>query len=351
VSFGVVTGRAAPGATRVVVTVHGRVLVSKPLRHRRFSLHVDLPLGDVSVRVTTIAAGGRRSSRVVSEVYGLPAAGRPRNTAAREDAILSRELRGLIRSYRGVASVYVQDLTTGRGAAWNAKARFPAASTLKLAIAATVLAVHTGLPSRGSRVDSLLRAMLTYSDNASANALEVWLAGSTSAGSHRVDALMRSLGMVDSLMYGGYETRAVSDAIPSQVDEQPAFGIGKYTSAADLSSLLRAVWLAAGGRGPLPSAQPGFTPVDGRYLLWLLAHVRDTSKLDGIVGDEQGVTVLHKAGWISTVRHDAGLVFWPGGVFVATVMTWNPQGDGISADRLAARCAAKALARFRRRHR
>jgi beta-lactamase class A len=256
-----------------------------------------------------------------------------------------------MRSYRGVASVYVQDLTRGRGAAWNAKARFPAASTLKLAVAATVLAVHPGLPPPGSYVDSLLRTMLTYSDNASANALEVWLAGSTSAGAHRVDALMRSVGMVDSLMYGGYETRTLAGAIPSRVDEQPSFGIGKYTSAADLSSLLRAVWLAAGGRGPLRSAQPGFTPVDGRYLLWLLAHVRDSSKLDGIVGDEQGLAVLHKAGWISTARHDAGLVFWPGGVFVATVMTWNPQGDGISADRLAARCAAKALARFRARYR
>jgi len=58
--------------------------------------------------------------------------------------------------------------------------------------------------------------------------------------------------------------------------------------------------------------------------------------------------VLHKAGWVDSARHDAGLVFWQGGVFVASVMTWNAAGDGLAADRLAARCAAKALARFRR---
>jgi hypothetical protein len=34
---------------------------------------------------------------------------------------------------------------------------------------------------------------------------------------------------------------------------------------------------------------------------------------------------------------------------VASVMTWNAAGEGVAADRLAARCAAKALARFGRR--
>ena len=35
---------------------------------------------------------------------------------------------------------------------------------------------------------------------------------------------------------------------------------------------------------------------------------------------------MHKAGWISYARHDAGLVYWPGGVFVAAVMT---TGSGV----------------------
>ena len=38
------------------------------------------------------------------------------------------------------------------------------------------------------------------------------------------------------------------------------------------------------------------------------------------------MAVLHKAGWITAARHEHGLVFWRGGVFVAGVMTWNGNG-------------------------
>jgi hypothetical protein len=77
--------------------------------------------------------------------------------------------------------------------------------------------------------------------------------------------------------------------------------------------------------------------------------VRDSPKLDRFVGSQRGVAVLHKAGWIAAARHDSGLVFWPGGVFVVSVMTWRGSGAGTSSDVMAGRCAEVALARFRRR--
>lgn len=348
VSYGLVTGRAAAGTVRVVVAANGRKLSSKPLRGRRFSLRVSLPPGDVTVRVTTVARDGRRASRVVDDVFGLPAGSSPRLVRAREDPVLARKLRGVARDYSGTTGYFVQSLTGGSGAAWNAKARFPAASTLKLAIAMTVLARHSGIPSPGSRVDALLREMLIPSDDAAANSLLVWIAGSTSAGAYRVNDLMRSIGLTDSLMYGGYEVRTLAGRIPRRVDQQPAFGVGKYTSASDMTSLWRAIWLASGGKGPLRSSQPGLTAADARYLLWLTAHVRDQPKLDTAVGSERGVEVLHKAGWVSTARHDTGLVFWTGGVFVAGVMTWRSYGISLESDRLAGRIAAAALERFRR---
>ena len=251
-------------------------------------------------------------------------------------------------TFSGTAGVYVQSLTGGGGAAWNARASFPGASTMKLAIAAAVLARHTGIPAPGSQVSSLLSSMLTHSDNASANALEVWLGGSTSAGSQRVNELMRSIGMRDSEMYGGYELRTLASRIPVRVEQQPAYGYGKHTTAWDIATLLRAVWLASGGHGPLRIEQPGFTAADGRYLLWLLAHVSDVPKLDRVRAGNPGVVVMHKAGWVNDARHDSGLVFWRGGVFVASVMTWSSRGVGMSADVLAGRVATRALARFRR---
>jgi hypothetical protein len=347
VSYGVISGRAAPGTRRVVVTVGGKVLASKPLRGRGFALRVDLPVGDLSLRVTTLGAGGRRSSAVVRDVLGLPAAARPRRVAERNDPRLASELRGLVRERGGTSGVYVESLTTGAGAAWNAGARFPAASTLKLGIASAVLAAHPGVPAPGSYVGSLLRELITVSDDRAANALLTWLAGSTSAGGRRVDGLMRSIGLDDSLMYGGYETRALSGPIPVRVERRPSFGAGKYTTAADMAGLWRALWLASGGRGLLRRAQPGLTAAEARHLLWLTAHVRDLPKLDRGLRGRSGVVVLHKAGWNSSVRHDTGLVFWSGGVFVASVMTWGA-GVGVSSDVLAGRIAKVALARFGR---
>ena len=349
-SFGLVTGVAPRGTKRVLVLVREKELADRKLRGRRFTLRVPLPTGDVTVKVVSVGAGGARSAATVANVYGLPAASRPRTVRSRNDPALARKLRSLLRRYSGSSAVYVQNLVEGGGAAWNAKARFPAASTLKLAIAATVLTRHQGIPSPGSYVGSLLREMIVPSDDAAANALLVWLAGSTSAGGQRVNSLMASIGMDDSLMYGGYETtRTVSGPIPVRVDDQPAWGVGKYTTAWDLATLHRAIWLASAGRGPLGRANTGLTAVDARHLLWLLAHVRDTPKLDTTVKRSRDVSVLHKAGWINAARHDAGLVFWRGGVFVASVMTWRRYGVGNSSDRLAGRCAQVALDRFRRR--
>jgi beta-lactamase class A len=348
VSYGRITGRAAPAARWAVVEVNGRVLRAEPVRDGRFSLDVPLPTGEVKIRVTIAARDGRKSSAAVREVFGLSGASRPRIVRDRNDAVLAREIRALGREFPGTSGVYVQSLTGGAGAAWNAKATFPAASTLKLAIAAAVLAAHPGIPPPGSYVHGLLVSMITRSDNAAANALETWLAGSTSAGAHRVNALMSSIGMTGSEMYGGYELRTLASPIPVQVDEQPSWGYGKHTTARDLATLLRAIWLASGSLGPLPRAHPGFMPADARYLLWLLAHVRDAPKLDRVKERRPGVAVLHKAGWVNTARHDAGLVFWRGGVFVAGVMTHRSYGVGISSDALAGRVATATLARLTR---
>ena len=54
--------------------------------------------------------------------------------------------------------------------------------------------------------------------------------------------------------------------------------------------------------------------------------------------------VLHKAGWIDVARHDNGIVLWPGGALLVTVMTYRPAGAGVASDVLAGSVAAAALA-------
>ena len=96
---------------------------------------------------------------------------------------------------------------------------------------------------------------------------------------------MRSIGLVHTEMYGGYaigtRTLAAGHEIPSRVEDQPHLGVGKRTTAYDLAGLSRALWLASAVSGPLRRAQPGLTPSDARYLLYLLAQVQHGSKLGG----------------------------------------------------------------------
>lgn len=348
VSFGQVSGHVSAGTTRVRVFVDRVFKLSKTLSGpTSFSFVLDLPPRDVRIRVVAENAAGEQAGTTVTPVYGLPRAGRPLAADPPvEDSKLAARLRALARAFPGTAAVYVQDLSTGRGAAWNARARFPAASTLKLAIAIEVLRTLGGRPPPGSSLDQLLWAMLVHSDNEAANQLLVWLGGSTPGGGDRVNALLRRLGISDSLMYGGYEVEpAARRPIPLEVNEQPDFGVGKYTTAWDLARLFRDVHMAARSLGPLPHAGGSFGRADARYLLWILAHVDDTGKLDRLL--PANMPVLHKAGWIADARHDAGLVYWAGGSFVAAVMTWQASGVGSGSDVLAGQVARAALDHFR----
>jgi beta-lactamase class A len=323
----------------VIVGIDGKAAARRDLRggRTRFDFRIQLPPRDVRLTVTAAVNDKRRSSTTVGPVFGLPRGGEPRAPPRRnfEDARLARTIRGLAHAFPGICGIFVQDLRSGAGAAWNARAHFPAASTLKVAIAIQVLIAHRGRPPPGSRVDRLLRKMLIPSEDKPANELLVWLAGSTSGGSALVNATFRALGLRDTDMYGGYEVQGVRS--------EPSF-VGKRTTASDFGRLLHFVHQAADGRGPLAQRFRGsFVPADARFLLYLIAHARP----NWLGGYLPGSTaVVHKPGWIRRAHHDGGLVYWPGGAFVAVVLTWNAGGVGAASDVLAGRVARAAFARF-----
>lgn len=337
VSFGRIAGRVGRGTSMVIVSVDGRVAAKRDLAGGRstFDFHVALPLRDVRLTVTAVGDARRRASRTVAPVFGLPRTASPRAPPrAHGDARLARTIRGLARGFPGLCGVSIRDLRTGAVAAWNARAEFPAASTLKVAIAIEVLRVLRGKPQPGSTLDRLLRKMLVPSDDKAANALLVWLGGSTSGGSARVNAMVRSLGLYDTDMYGGYEVQSVG----------PSF-VGKRTTASDFERLLHYLHLAAEGKGRLARRFRGsLVPADARFLLFLLAHARP-NWLDRHLPRGQAA-VLHKPGWITRARHDGGLVYSENAAFVVVVMTWNEGGVGVQSELLAGRVARAALARL-----
>ncbi len=348
VSFGLVEGRVNAGTVRIAVFVDGAETGNQSTPRGRFRLRVTLPMRDVTVKVVAYGPAGRSSATTAGSVFGLPRAALPTATRSRLDPVLQRRLKTRGSAFPGTTAFYVQDLRTGTGAAWNARARFPAASTVKLGIAIEVMRTLSGLPSKGTGVDQLLRSMLQESSNLAANELLDWLGGSTGAGAARVNATLRQAGITDTELYGGYILGTGFSAgrpIPLSVVESPSFGIGKYTTAWDMARMFKYLHLATAGRGPLASRLRGFTAVDARRLLYFLAHSQDHGKLDRFVRGPS-VAVPHKAGWISTARHDTGLVYSSDGVFVAAVMTWNGSGISMSADELAGQIAKASLDRF-----
>jgi hypothetical protein len=347
VSFGHVSGTVSTGTDRIVVAVDGKRVATKRATGPHFRVDVRLPAGDVAVRVTAVGLDGKRASTTVRPVFGLPAAAERTALIGVEDRVLARRTRALARKFSGTTAVFVQDLGTGAGASWNALARFPGASTLKLPIALEVLRVLRHRPAKGSRVDRLLRDMLVHSDNEAANTLETWLGGSVTGGAAKVNETLDALGLRRSHLYGGFLPIGGRRPIPLRLESEPQFGVEKHTTAWDLARLHRYVHLAAAGRGPLVNDLRGaFTAADARFLLFVLVHSADHGKIDRFLR-RPDLAVAHKAGWVERARHDSGLVYWPGGGFVVVVMTWSESGVGTSADVLAGRVAQAALERFR----
>jgi beta-lactamase class A len=347
VSFGRIAGSVARGTQSLRVTIGDRVLATKKVGGTRFDFTVELPRRDVTVRITALDAQGRRSSTVVGPVFGLPSSARPRAPPRRggEDPRLAEAIRGLARGFAGVCGIFVQDLSSGAGAAWNARAEFPAASTLKVAIAIQVLIAHRGRPAPGSRIDRSLRRMLIPSFDRPANELLTWLGGSTSGGSAKVNATLRALGLWDTEMYGGYIVPAARRPIPLEAIEQPRF-VGKRTTAWDFGRLLRYLHLASDGKGLLARRFRGsLVPADARFLLYLIAHARPNWLGSYLPG---ATATVHKPGWIKRARHDAGLVYLRDRAFVVVVLTWNSRGVGATSEVLAGRVARAAYDRFRR---
>jgi hypothetical protein len=162
VSFGEVRGRVSAGTQIVSIRVDGVYRGHANLEGRRFWKTLALPGRDVTIRITSVNAMGDRASSSVGPVYGLPRPARPHAIKGSLAGGLQRKVRALVKAFPGTAAVFVQDLRTGKGAAWNARARFVGASTLKLGIAVETLRAVRGKPSKSSRIGELFYRMLVY---------------------------------------------------------------------------------------------------------------------------------------------------------------------------------------------
>jgi beta-lactamase family protein len=118
-------------------------------------------------RVTEHCPSERLVSRL-PRLPQLPPLGRAAPPRTRDEALDAR-LSTLGRTFPGYAAIWVHDLVRGTTASWNADARFPAASTVKLGVLLSALQ-RLRRPER-SVLDYELRAMSGWSSSLATNLL------------------------------------------------------------------------------------------------------------------------------------------------------------------------------------
>jgi beta-lactamase class A len=271
-------------------------------------------------RAQAVAALGRLSRRCVPRrvssrrppLRALPPlvrAAPPRTT----DSALDARLDALGRAFSGYAAVWVHDVVRGTSAGWNADARFPAASTVKLGVLLAALQ-RVRFPER-SPLDYDLRAMIGWSSNLATNLLVERFGAPAS------QAALRRAGAYRSTFPQGYRVGTAR----ADVQEQPPLVSGRVTTARDLGRILYVLHACALGNVPALRAT-GLDPARCGYALRLLLASELRGSNIGLVRPfvSPQIPVAQKNGWLDDARHTAAVVYQPSGPKIVVVLTYAP---------------------------
>lgn len=270
-------------------------------------------------------------------MWALPASARVSRGGAVHGGALSRRLERQARGFPGFAGLWVQDLTRGVTASYNADARFPAASTVKVALLMGALARMGPAPER-SRDAYDLRAMAGWSSNLATNRILARRGGSIVA-----QRVIARVGASRSTFTGGYIVGTqLQPNLPGggRTAEPPAVS-SRVTTARDMARLLFALHAAAAGR-PDALTTTGLTLHQARVGLALLLDSEQRGDNRSLVtgGLPPGTPVAQKNGWLRRARHGAAIVYGPAGPRIVVILTYSD--GGVSHDQAAQLGAAVA---------
>ena len=330
-SFGEVVARAPAGARDAVLVVGGRWAGRVHLvgdGEARFTVRGRV--GPQSVTVRFVAGAQVLGAVTAHRVWLLPRSGAVARAATFRDEALSGRLATLGRAFSGWAGVYVQDLSSGSYASWNADASFLAASTVKLGVMIEALGRYGPFPER-SAVWGDISAMISLSSNDAANRVFLRLGdGSESRAAALLLARFQAIGATATTFPGTYR---LTQAAALDAPAPPPLLTWRRSTARDLGRIVSAVHAAALGNADA-LRRTGLTVHEARLGLALLLAARpEGGPLLGAV--KAGLPVAQKTGWTDKARHVVAIVYAPGGPKLLAVMTYRPGIDAAAAARLA----------------
>jgi beta-lactamase class A len=240
-----------------------------------------------------------------------------------DDRRLDARLDAVGRSFNGYAAIWVHDLVRGTWAGWNADARFPAASTVKLGVLLAALQ-QLRHPER-SALDYDLRAMTGWSSNLASNLLvERFGAGAA-------QAALRRAGAYRSTFPQGYRVGTAR----ADVQEQPPLVSGRVTTARDLGRILYVLHgCAVGLRSAIRAA--GVDRARCAYGLRLLLSSEARGSNAGLVRPfvPRHTPVAQKNGWLHDASHTAAIVYFRRGPKIIVILTYAPNLQLATASKL-----------------
>ena len=325
---GLISFHARKPVDTLEVRVNGKRYKVVPLASPRRAATIGpigLPSQDLTITVTGFRDGKVVGRQTATNVLGLPKASLTLIPITKTPPLAQRRMFRLTRP-SGTAAAWAIDLATGRGASYNAGARFTAASTAKLPIMISLL-----MKTKGDIVNSnswsALQAMIRSSSNDAANTVLEYIGGSTASGGAQVTAMAHRLGAVRTDTAAGYLAGQDRKGLnpPVLINAQAEVPCCKVTTAHDLGVLMQSIVEAAAGRGR--AHRLGLTQRDARVALWLLAH----TSYPGLFKPWTPWVTAHKIGDVDRAWHDVAAIFTPHGPLITVAMTDNPNGASQSA--------------------
>jgi beta-lactamase class A len=330
VTFGDVVARAPVGADGATLYANGAVAGPLMLTAGVARARLTGGSGRYTLEVRFARKGLTMGIARSTGVWLLPASAADPARAPVLDESLQTGLRAATTGFDGIAGVWLEDFRTGRAAAWNAGAKFPAASTVKLGVLVEALR-RMGPHPEASALFHDVRGLATWSSNLASNRLLGKVGGSAA-----VQRALARMGATSSTFTGPYIV--ATERPPVDAPQPPPRVSGRVTTAYDLGAVLSTLHDAARG-DPAALDRTRLTRTQARLALGLLLSSEPAGDNLGLFREALGPSVLaaQKHGWISSARHSAALIYTERGPVVLVLLTYRsgltrPQAARLGAD-------------------
>jgi beta-lactamase class A len=329
VTFGAVVARAPSSADAATLYSNGAAAGPLALGGGLARARLVGLAGRYNLEVRFTRAGTTIAVARSAGVWLLPESAGDAARPPEMDPTWQARVRAAASAFAGISAVWVHDLRTGRAASWNAAARFPAASTVKLGAIVEALR-RMGPQPEASALFHDVRGIATWSSNLASNRLLGRVGGSGA-----VQGALARMGATSSTFTGPYIV--ATERPPVDSPTPPPRVSGRVTTAYDLGVVMRTLHDAARGNADALARTRMSTP-QARLALGLLLSSEAAGDNLGLFREALGPSVpaAQKQGWISSARHSAAVVYTGRGPVVVVVLTYQPGLTRARAARLGA---------------